>query len=71
MYLLYVGDLKDGKFGVGEETLESKLYTEDEIDWHGIAFASSTFTLKTFFADRTRGKFELHTGEYVHGRVGG
>jgi len=69
--LHYVGDLMDGAFGVGEESMESKLFTQDEIDWHGIASASSTFTLKTYFADRARGKFEVHTGEYIHGRVGG
>ena len=64
VYLQFVGDLVDGEFAVGEESLECKLFTEAEIPWAEMAFTSSTFTLRKYFADRRRGARELHRSSY-------
>ena len=64
VYLQYVGELIDGKFDVGPESLECKLFTEAEVPWDEIAFTSSVFTLRHFFRDRKLCKTVLHHGSY-------
>jgi ADP-ribose pyrophosphatase YjhB (NUDIX family) len=64
VYLQFVGELVDGAFGIGEESLECTLFTEEEIPWEDIAFTSSVFTLKRFFANRRAGRQELHRASY-------
>ena len=64
VYLQFVGELVDGAFGVGEESLECALFTEAEIPWEEMAFTSSVFTLRRFFADRKAGRRVLHRGNY-------
>ena len=39
-------------YGVGEESLEVALFSEDEIPWSEIAFQSGKFALKKYFEDR-------------------
>ena len=39
-------------YGVGEESLEVSLFSEDEIPWDEIAFQSGKFALKKYFEDR-------------------
>ena len=62
VYIHFLGDLLDGKFGVGVESLESQLFTEAEIPWEEIAFGSSVFTLKRYFEDRKAGLRQSHVG---------
>lgn len=56
VYIQFLGELVGGEFGVGEESLESKLFCEEEIPWEEIAFESSAFALRRFFDDRRRGR---------------
>ncbi|MBI1227430.1 MAG: NUDIX domain-containing protein [Bacteroidetes bacterium] len=62
VYLQFVGELVGGKFGVGEESLESRLFSEEEIPWEEIAFESSRFALRHYFEDKKKGNFKLHIG---------
>ena len=64
VYLQYVGTLIDGQYGVGEESLEVSLFHEQDIPWHDIAFTSTEFTLRNYFADRRLGRQHLHHGAY-------
>lgn len=64
VYIHFLGKLVDGKFGVGEESLEVELFAEEEIPWKEIAFPSSIFTLKNFFLDRKKGIQQLHIGKF-------
>lgn len=64
VYLQFVGELVDGAYDIGEESLECRLFSEDEIPWSEIAFTSSAFTLRRFFASRRTGKKVLHRGRY-------
>lgn len=49
LYLHFLGRLTEPEFGVGVESLEVRLFSEDEIPWDEIAFSSSRFALKKFF----------------------
>lgn len=38
-------------FAAGDETLEARMYAQDEIPWDEIAFRSGTFALRKYFED--------------------
>jgi ADP-ribose pyrophosphatase YjhB (NUDIX family) len=61
VHFMFYGRLLHAKYGVGAETMEVKLFSEQQISWKDIAFPSVSYTLECFFADRSRGKFEFHT----------
>lgn len=45
----------------GPESLEARLFTEEEIPWDALAFRTVSQTLRWFFEDRRSGSFHLHT----------
>ncbi len=53
VHLFFTGTLIGG-FGVGEETLETALFAENEIPWDEIAFRSGRFALKKYLQDAGR-----------------
>lgn len=61
IHIIYRARLLDLDFQPGEESLEVALMSEEQIPWDEIAFRSVSYTLKTFFEDRRRGLFDLHT----------
>ena len=61
VHIMYRGKLIDDAFGCGPESLECKLIAEKDIPWDDIAFPTVTFALKTFFADRAKGEYEIHS----------
>jgi len=62
VYLIFRSRLLDRNFGVGEESLEVKLYKEDDIPWEVIAFRPIKESLRLYFKDRKKGHFPLHMG---------
>ena len=50
VHLFFTGKLI-GDYGVGEESLETQLFSEEEIPWDDLAFKSGRFALKKFFED--------------------
>ena len=64
VYIHFYGELIDGKFGIGVESLECQLFKEEEIPWKEMAFHSSTFALKKFFEDRKQGVIRTHIGHF-------
>jgi ADP-ribose pyrophosphatase YjhB (NUDIX family) len=64
IYIHFLADLIDGQFGVGEESSETMLFTEQDIPWKEIAFSSSVFSLKKYFADRKAGIQQPHLGKF-------
>ncbi len=60
VHLFYTGKLISD-YGVGEETLETALFGEDEIPWDEIAFQSGKFALEKYFEDRGKNR-----GVHVH-----
>lgn len=61
VYIFFRGEVIDGKYGVGEESLETQLFSEDEIPWDSLAFPTIYKALKHFFKDRVAGEFPVHT----------
>ncbi len=65
VHLFYRATLLDLDYAAGEESLEVKLFTEQEIPWSELAFPTTSHTLRFFFADyaalKTGGSFNLHT----------
>jgi ADP-ribose pyrophosphatase YjhB (NUDIX family) len=64
VYVHFWGELVNGAFGVGEESSETKLFSEAELHWQEIAFESSVFTLKKYFEDRRKGEQKVHIGAF-------
>ncbi len=64
IYIIYLADLKDGAFGIGSESLDSALFSEDDIPWDTIAFEAVKRTLQCYFEDRkhckTLSDFPVH-----------
>ncbi len=55
IYLFYYSKLKTLNFGPGPESLEVKLFSEQEIPWEQIAFKAVKQTLSHYFEDRKDG----------------
>ena len=62
VYLIFRSRLLDLDYKPGEESLEVRLFKEDEISWDDIAFTAIKETLKLYFKDRPTGQFPLHMG---------
>ncbi len=61
VYVLYLAELKDLDFHPGVESLEVKLFDEQDIPWQQLAFRTIDFTLKRYFEDRKTSSFPIHT----------
>jgi ADP-ribose pyrophosphatase YjhB (NUDIX family) len=61
IHLFYRARLRSLEFDPGPESLEARLFAEDEIPWDEIAFKTTRETLRCFFEDRRQGRdFALH-----------
>jgi len=65
VYTMYLGDLVDGQASAGIESLDVALLGEDEIPWQNIAFQVINETLKRYYQDKKRGKFQTHYGDII------
>lgn len=65
VYMHFLAVLNEPIFGVGEESLEVELFSEEDIPWNEIAFSSSTKALKYYFEDRKKGKFTTHLDKFI------
>ena len=61
VHVIYRSRLLDLDFAPGIETLELRLFSEDEIPWDEIAFRTVKETLEHYFADRRAGRLLIHT----------
>jgi hypothetical protein len=53
----------DTAFAPGPETIEARLFREDEIPWDDLAFRTVRVTLERYFADRRAGSFGIHCAD--------
>lgn len=63
VHMFYLAQLEDLDFSAGQESLEVRLFTEQQIPWEQIAFRPVKYSLQHFFEDRRQGYFGLHTGQ--------
>ena len=66
VYMFYRCDLDDGSYGVGPESLETGLYTQEEIPWNEIAFPVVYESLKESFLDVASGEFPIRVSTIEH-----
>ena len=62
IYLMFRARLIDKRFQAGSESLEVKLFSENDIPWQEIAFQVITATLLQYFNDRRNGQFPFYIG---------
>lgn len=60
VHFFYRARLLSPIFDPGQETLEARLFSEDEIPWDEIAFMTVKETLRRYFSDRRAGAFSIH-----------
>lgn len=61
VYMIFRANLTaEDAFYPGIESLETALFTEDEIPWDDIAFKMITRSLEYYFQDRKRGRYGLY-----------
>lgn len=65
VYMMYLGQLKNGEAHAGPESLEVDLFTEANIPWDELAFPVITESLKLYYADKLDGKIQMHNGEII------
>jgi ADP-ribose pyrophosphatase YjhB (NUDIX family) len=65
VHFFYRARLLDTDFNPGAETIEARLFREDEVPWEQLAFRTVRETLHRYFDDRRRGRFELHFADIV------
>jgi ADP-ribose pyrophosphatase YjhB (NUDIX family) len=61
VHMYYRARLLNIRFDPGVETIEARLFTEEQIPWDEIAFRTVRETLECYFADRRKGHFGFHT----------
>jgi len=65
VHMFYRARLLSDVFKPNFETLEARLFTEDEIPWGELAFGTVKETLKYYFEDRRAGQFSIHAVDIV------
>ena len=64
VHVFYLCQLRHDRFAPGTETMEARLFAEDEIPWEEIAFLTVRHILQAYFEDRRQGVFGVHTMDF-------
>ena len=65
VHMFYRARLLSEAFDPGYETMEARLFLEEEIPWDEIAFRTVKETLEHYFRDRRAGQFGFHVVDIV------
>lgn len=60
VYMLFLAELGDQKFGPTSESTEVALFSEEDIPWDQLAFPVMKFALQRYFEDKKTGSFKTH-----------
>lgn len=63
VHLLFRARLLNLDFSPGAESLEVRLFSEEDIPWDSLAFRAVRFTLQHYFSDRKAGDFRFRIGD--------
>ena len=63
VHFFYLARMTSPALAPGSESLEARLFREDEVPWDEIAFRTVRETLHYFFDDRRRGRFCMHCAD--------
>lgn len=67
VYMMFRARLLDLDFGAGDESLEVALFGRGEVPWEEMAFPTIYHTLRFYFDDHARERFEFRMGDIVSG----
>ncbi|MEY4684724.1 MAG: hypothetical protein RLZ25_1183 [Pseudomonadota bacterium] len=59
VYVFYRATMPQPEFGAGTESLEVRLFREEDIPWENLAFETVRLTLKYYFSDRREGVYRF------------
>ncbi|MBL7817002.1 MAG: NUDIX hydrolase [Saprospiraceae bacterium] len=62
VHLHFVAEMQDLNYETTPESTDIQLFTEGELPWKEVAFASNYFALKKYFEDRKLGVQRTHRG---------
>ncbi len=65
VHLHYLVEMVDLNYCLTPESIDIQLFTESEIPWHDVAFASSKFALRKYFEDRKNKTRNTHLGSLL------
>jgi ADP-ribose pyrophosphatase YjhB (NUDIX family) len=68
VYVFYRCGIEGGSYGIGPESLESQLFSEDEIPWNDLAFPVVHELLQEFFDDRRSENYPVRHSVISRGR---
>jgi ADP-ribose pyrophosphatase YjhB (NUDIX family) len=60
VYVMFRARLIDLSFGPGPESLDVRLFEEDDVPWNELAFRTIARTLRNYFLDRKLNEFPVH-----------
>ena len=60
VHFFYRATLLNDQFDPGPETMEARLFAEEDIPWDELSFRTVRETLLRYFADRRAGQFGIH-----------
>ena len=63
VHLFYRARMLSEHLAPGPETLEARLFREDEVPWDELPFRTVRRTLELYFDDRRRGAFGIHVAD--------
>lgn len=67
VYVVYRGRMHEQEFSCGSESLDVRLFDQDEIPWQDLAFPVIREILRRYAADRRAGSFSVHSGAIAPG----
>jgi hypothetical protein len=68
VYLFYRCQIENDVFGVGPESLESALFSQEDIPWDELAFPVVREILQEFLDDRVSGQYPIRNTEIEYPR---
>ena len=63
VYIMFRAQMLDTGFGPGSESLEVRLFDEQDIPWENLAFPVIRETLVRYYNDKQAGEFMLHVDD--------
>ncbi len=68
VHIFFRAHLINNHFGAGEETLETKLFSPEDIPWDEISFPTVFETLKQYITDHPLNHFPVHVKDIIRNK---
>ena len=68
VYVFFLSELDNLDFYPGEESLETRLFSEDQVPWAELAFPVISETLRNYFSDRSENSLKIHYTDHLFDR---